>query len=150
MITRLKTFLRKLWPAGGSGRAGASPDGLDSDLGEIFVAELGEVAQALSAAFAAWNANPLDRDALVRMRRGFHTLKGAAPLIGSTALGEFCAQSERLTTRLIEMPTKATPEVISIVGQAVAVLPAFAESMRDSRSPPPLRTITERVRRISV
>jgi chemosensory pili system protein ChpA (sensor histidine kinase/response regulator) len=149
LITWLKSLLRKLRPAAAGGRADASWGAVDPDLGEIFVAELAEVAQALSAAFAAWHANPGDRDALVRMRRGFHTLKGSAPLIGSTALGEFCAQSERLTTRLIEMPAKATPEVIRIVEQAVAVLPAFAESMRDSRAPPPLRTITERVRRLS-
>jgi len=144
LISWFKSLLRKLRPA----RAGAAE--FDPDLGDIFLAELDEVAQSVNAACASWRANPGDREALVRMRRGFHTLKGAAPLIGSTALGEFCAQSERLTTRLIEMPTKATPEVISIVGQAVAVLPAFAQSMRDSRSPPPLRTITERVRRISV
>lgn len=143
MISWFKSLLRKFRPAG------AAPMGGDPDLAEIFLAELGEVAQAATAAFAAWRANPADRDALVRMRRGFHTLKGSAPLIGSTALGEFCAHTERLTTRLIEMPAKVTPEIVSTVEQAVAVLPAFAKSMRESSTPPPLRTITERVRRIS-
>lgn len=144
MITWLKTQLRKLWPIG----ARAPQPDFDADLGEVFLAELGDVTQALSAACASWRANPRDPDALMRLRRGFHTLKGSAPLIGATALGEFCALIEHVTTRLIEAPAKITPDAISTLEQAVAVLPAFAQSIRDARPPPPLRTLTARVRRI--
>lgn len=150
LIAWLKTLLRRLWPDSGVGRARASRLQFDPDLGEVFIAELGEVAQSLGTAFARWRANPNDQEALKSLRRGFHTLKGAAPLIGATALSEVCAHSERLTTRLMEAPAKVTPEVIATVEQAVAVLPTFAQSMRDARPSPSLRPITDRLRRISL
>jgi len=143
LISWLKSLLRKLRPAG----AGAAD--FDPDLGDVFLAELDEVALSVKAACASWRADPGDREALVRMRRGFHTLKGSAPLIGAKALGEFCAQTERVTTRLIEMPSRPSAETLATMEQAVAVLPEFARSMRDTSPPPPLRTLTERLRRIS-
>lgn len=122
--------------------------GLDPELCEVFFAELADVSQTLTRSLADWRRNPADQEALKRLRRGFHTLKGSAPLIGATALGEFAAQLERLMIRQIERPHAPTPDLFGTVEQAIALLPAFAQSVRDARPQPPMvRALGHKVQR---
>lgn len=138
MIAWCKSLLRKLWPTGGAERAHAQPEDPDAEIREVFLAELNEVAQSLKRACADWRANPADQAALKTIRRGFHTLKGSAPLIGASTLAEFSRHLEQLTIQLIEKPLPVTPDMVNTVEQAIGLLPAFAISIRDSRPPPPM------------
>ena len=149
MIAWFKSLLRKLSsPSIATAPASARvDDGIDPELAEVFFHELGEVTKSLNSALASWRANPADADALKKLKRGFHTLKGSAPLIGATALGEFAAQLERLIIRQIERPLPATTDLFGTVEQAILLLPAFAQAARQQRPPPPMvRAVGHRVK----
>ncbi len=150
LIAWFKSLLRR-WssPKTGAGAAAHAQvdDGIDPELAEVFFHELGEVTKSLTSALATWRAHPNDQDALKKLKRGFHTLKGSAPLIGATALGEFAAQLERLIIRQIEKPLPATTDLYGTVEQAILLLPAFAHAARQKRPPPPMvRAVGHRVK----
>lgn len=146
LIAWFKSLLSRLWPGAGN-RGGAA---LDPELCDVFFAELADVTSSLRTAAAAWRASPRDPEALKAVRRGFHTLKGSAPLVGATAIGEFCATVEQLLIRLGESPAKITPGAIELIDRAVALLPAFAAASRDGRPvPPEARAIATSATRIA-
>jgi chemosensory pili system protein ChpA (sensor histidine kinase/response regulator) len=150
MIAWCQSLLRKLrsligGQAGGVA-ASAAADDPDSEIREVFLAELAEVTKALQAAFADWRARPADADALKRLRRGFHTLKGSAPLVGATALSETSRHLEHFIARLADKPASA--EMLRVVDYAIGLLPACAEAIRSARPlPPQLRAISVQVQR---
>ncbi len=148
MIAWCQSLLRKLRSRGASVAAPASApqDDADAEIRDVFLAELADVTQALRSACADWRARPADADALKRLRRGFHTLKGSAPLVGATALSECCRQFEQLVSRFAERP--ATPDMVRVVEYAIQLLPACADAIRAVRPlPPQLRAVTVQVRR---
>lgn len=149
MIAWFTTLLQRLGSTLGLGRAGAGNDDFDPELREVFFAELEDVSQSLNRAFAVWRVNAADDAALKQLRRGFHTIKGSAQMVGATALGEFCRHMEQLAIRLMEKQVKVTPAMVVTVDQAIALLPAFAKSVRDGRSPPPqAQAIANRAQRL--
>ncbi len=145
MIAWITSVWRRLWP-----RSGGAAAGLDPDLSDIFFTEMAEVTSSLRTAAAAWRATPRDPEAIKQVRRGFHTLKGSAPLVGATAIGELCAEIEQMMIRLGESPLKITPSAIGLVDQSVALLPEFAEATRAGRgAPPQVRAIVAAAKRVA-
>lgn len=132
MIAWLKSLLRKI----GLGGEQAGED-FDPELREVFFAEMDDMTQLLERAFAVWRVNAADDGALKNLRRGFHTIKSSAMLVGATELGQFSRQFEQLAIRLVENRLKITPAMVVSIDQAIALLPAFSKSIRDGRPPPP-------------
>jgi len=149
LIAWLQSLFDRVRSLVGGGRARlAQGDDADAELREVFLIELREVAHSLQTACADWRANPADADALKRLRRGFHTIKGSAPLVGAVALAESCRHLESLMARLLDRSAQPTAEMVRAVEQAIRWLPACADALRDGRAPPAqLRAIGEQVRR---
>lgn len=146
MIAWCLSLLRKLRSPGRRAAAPVPQDDADAEIRDVFLAELADVTRALQSACADWRARPADAEALKRLRRGFHTLKGSAPLVGATALSECCRHLEQLVARFAEKP--ATPDMVRVVEYAIQTLPACAEAIRAARPlPPQLRAITAQVQR---
>lgn len=149
MIAWLTDLLRRIGSLVGIGRAQTDSDEFDPELREVFFAELADVQQTLDSAFAVWRANVTDEGALKNLRRGFHTIKGSAQLVGATALGDFCRHMEQLAIRLMEQKIKVTPAMIGTVEQAIAVLPTFARTIREGRpAPVQAQAISNRAQRL--
>lgn len=150
MIAWLRNALQGLGRLVRFGRAQTASDDFDPELREVFFAELAEVQRTLEGAFAVWRANAADENALKDLRRGFHTIKGSAQMVGATALGEFCKHMEQLAIRLMEKKLKATPAMVGTVEQAIGLLPMFARTLRDGL-PAPLQAqaIASRAQRLS-
>lgn len=133
----------------GIGRAHADVEDFDPELREVFFAELDDVTQSLERAFAIWRGNAGDQAALKNLRRGFHTIKGSALLVGAAALGDFCRHLEQLMIRLMEQEVKVTPATITTIEQAISLLPTYSKAIRDGRSPPQQSyAIVNRVQRL--
>lgn len=150
MIAWFTSLLQRLGSMVGIGRRSSThDDDFDPELREVFFAELDDVTELLERAFAVWRANPADQAAMQNLRRGFHTIKGSALMVGANALGEFCRHLEQLSIRLMEQQLKVTPAMVVTIEQAIALMPAFARSVRDGRAPPPqAHSITNRVQRL--
>ncbi|HET9836149.1 MAG TPA: Hpt domain-containing protein, partial [Rhodanobacteraceae bacterium] len=83
----------------GSGAAAASfqdAAGIDEDIREVFVEEVGEEIASIREHLPAWKADPENLETLKSVRRSFHTLKGSGRLVGALALGEFSWKVENM------------------------------------------------------
>nr|MCH9671650.1 Hpt domain-containing protein [Gammaproteobacteria bacterium] len=104
----------------------------DPDIVEIFLEESTEVAQTLEEFLPRWEADPSDSEALVTVRRSFHTLKGSGRIVGAARIGEFAWSVENLLNRVIEGRVQATSEVRETVRSAFDQLPALVSELRDN------------------
>lgn len=141
-MTRVRAWTRK------DGGHVPSED-VDTELRDVFLSELTDVLQSINAAFARWRVNPADVAAYKQLRRGFHTIKGSAPLVRADVLGNYCRDLERLMNEFHERPAKVTPIGISTLAQAIELLPAFGDSLRSNRPAPALASaVHQRVLRL--
>lgn len=129
MIRWLASLFRR---SGSTQRAGspAIPASADPELREIFINELDDIVKSVQAALAAWRedwANPAHSRAVAR---GFHTLKGAAPVVGATLLAELGLAAEQTTKRA---GRKRNPDLdqIAAIEAAVGLLPQWAHAARN-------------------
>ncbi len=67
----------------------ALAENADPELVKLFIEEAREELAKIERAFPVWDQNPLEREALVTVRRSFHTLKGSGRMVGARELGEF-------------------------------------------------------------
>lgn len=101
---------------------------LDDDLREVFLEEAQELLQPLQQHWAQWRIKPTARDALVEMRRAFHTLKGSGRMVRAHLLAELAWATEHLLNRMLEGRVEATREVLAGLEQSMALLaPLLAE-----------------------
>jgi chemosensory pili system protein ChpA (sensor histidine kinase/response regulator) len=97
--------------------------GIDEEIREVFVEEVGEEIANINVNLPAWKSNPDDLDALKNVRRSFHTLKGSGRLVGAVALGEFSWKVENMLNRVLDQTIKPDQNVQVLVDAAVATLP---------------------------
>ena len=95
----------------------------------LFIEEARENVTRLETLFPQWEQNPLDTDALREVRRVFHTLKGSGRMVGARRIGEFSWSIESLLNRVISQTLARSPEVVAIVRDAVAAMPALVDEL---------------------
>ncbi len=130
-----------------SHQAATKPDiqALDPQLLELFIEEAKEEIASVSSNFPLWEQNPMDLDALVKMRRSFHTLKGSGRMVGARLIGEFAWSLENLLNRLIDKTLSRTPGLISLMRAGVAMLPQLVEQLETGRpAQPPVEDLMAR------
>jgi chemosensory pili system protein ChpA (sensor histidine kinase/response regulator) len=92
----------------------------DQELLEVFLEEAQEVLHAMRNDLEACRLH-LDRESLVNIRRGFHTLKGSGRMVGLTDLGEAAWNVERALNKWLQdnrPPTAGLLDFIAGAGQS--------------------------------
>ncbi|HEX2391061.1 MAG TPA: Hpt domain-containing protein, partial [Casimicrobiaceae bacterium] len=105
---------------------------LDAELVDIYLTEADEVLDAVDANRRVLEHNPGDREALVTVRRQFHTLKGSGRMVGLTELGELAWGVERIHNRLLEEDRRVTPAVIALIGVAQTSFRQWVKELREA------------------
>ncbi len=105
-------------------------DGIDSDIRDVFLEEFDEEMVNLERLLPVWKAAPDNMESLRPVRRVFHTLKGSGRLVGAKTLGEFSWKIESMLNRVLDGSRPASPAVVAMVDQAVAVLPQINAALR--------------------
>jgi chemosensory pili system protein ChpA (sensor histidine kinase/response regulator) len=95
----------------------------DPELVKLFIEEAHEELAKIRHNFPVWDENPLERDALVTVRRSLHTLKGSGRMVGARDLGEFAWSIENLVNRVLDNTLVRSPGIIETLRSAVAALP---------------------------
>src|SRR5215813_3873616 len=95
----------------------------DPELMKLFIEEAHEELSKIQHNFTEWDQNPLERDALVTVRRSFHTLKGSGRMVGARELCEFAWSIENLLNRLLDNTLTRSPAILETLRAAVAALP---------------------------
>ncbi|MGB7905010.1 MAG: Hpt domain-containing protein, partial [Steroidobacteraceae bacterium] len=67
--------------------------------------------------------------ALRDLRRAFHTLKGSGRMVGAQRIGEFSWSIESLLNRVISQTLLRSPDILSIVRDAVAAMPQLIDEI---------------------
>ena len=110
-------------------------DTVDPELLEIFIEEAKEEIASVNRYFPAWFENPEDSEALITVRRSFHTLKGSGRMVGAQMIGEYAWSIENLLNRLINQTLNRTPQMVMFLENSVAVLPELIEQLEVGTEP---------------
>ncbi len=108
---------------------------LDPEFLQLFIEEAKEEAASINRQFQLWDQNPSDADALVSVRRSFHTLKGSGRMVGAMLLGEFAWSTENLLNRIIAKTLMRTPGMMTVLREAVRALPQLVDQLESGRQP---------------
>jgi chemosensory pili system protein ChpA (sensor histidine kinase/response regulator) len=125
-------------PATAAQPAAASPAvdrEIDPEFLELFIEEAKDEIAKLNSLFPRWDENPQDQDALVNVRRSFHTLKGSGRMVGAVLIGEFAWAVENLLNRVINKTLERTPDMVALLREAVAAVPELVEQLETGRAP---------------
>jgi chemosensory pili system protein ChpA (sensor histidine kinase/response regulator) len=98
--------------------AESSKEVVDNELLETYLEEAQEVLATINEHLAIMRRRPHDQEALITIRRGFHTLKGSGRMVGLTDLGEVAWGIEQTMNRWLEEEKDATPELMEMIQHA--------------------------------
>lgn len=126
-------------------------DGIDDEIREIFLEETEEEIGNLLAAQDAWLKDPERIEALVPIRRSFHTLKGSGRLVGARLLGEFAWKVENMLNRVLDHTITPHEGVQALIRHAVDALPQLKSALEGESTPgAPIAAIMETADRLAM
>jgi len=108
----------------------AIPDGVESELLEIFLEEANEVLATMGEASDACQSDPDDQASLTVIRRAFHTLKGSGRMVGLTELGETAWRHEQLLNGWLAENKPASSDLLRLVGRARGVFQDWVNALQ--------------------
>ncbi len=118
---------------------------LDPEFIALFIEEAREEIESIQRQFPLWEQNPADAEALVNVRRSFHTLKGSGRMVGAQLIGEYSWAVENLLNRIIDKTLTRTPGMMNLLRESVRVLPQLVEQLDTGRIPEAdIQTMVER------
>jgi chemosensory pili system protein ChpA (sensor histidine kinase/response regulator) len=132
-VVRTTTAARR--PAAAAPPAKALDREIDPEFLELFIEEAKDEIAKLKRLFPLWDENPQDQDSLVNVRRSFHTLKGSGRMVGAQLIGEFAWSVENLLNRVINKTLERSPEMMTLLREAVAAVPELVEQLETARPP---------------
>jgi chemosensory pili system protein ChpA (sensor histidine kinase/response regulator) len=110
-------------------------DRSDPELVELFIEEAKEEIASIQKHLPAWSENLQNSEALIALRRSFHTLKGSGRMVGAQLIGEFAWNIENLLNRLINQTLETTPPMVAFVAEATKALPQLVEQLELGLAP---------------
>eukprot|EP00752_Nemacystus_decipiens_P018856 g16912.t1 len=97
----------------------------------IFIEEAEELLPAAAEQLAAWRED--DQNALMDLRRGFHTLKGGGRMVGATTIGELSWSLENLLNRVIDKTVAPQDEIFEVADQALQSYPELLKALSEGK-----------------
>ena len=112
-----------------------SEEGADPEIVDIFIEEAQEVFETLNENYPRWRERSDDDEAIITVRRAFHTLKGSGRMVGAKRLGEFAWACENLLNRVIDHTLQASDRLVETMGQAITASEELLQQFRDGSEP---------------
>ena len=103
---------------------------VDQEILDIFFEEVEEVQAAIDQYFPLWRADEQDHEALMEIRRAFHTLKGSGRMVGAMVIGELALATENLLNSVLDGSVQVTPKVYEVVASVIARIPAGVAALK--------------------
>ena len=102
----------------------------DEELLDIYLTEAEEVLAHIAQNCQALRVNVTDNDALVEVRRSFHTLKGSGRTVGLNALGDVAGTVETFFNGILDKKSTLKPQQIAEIEQVSAAFAGWAAELR--------------------
>jgi chemosensory pili system protein ChpA (sensor histidine kinase/response regulator) len=97
---------------------GTGPEPIPPELAEVFAQEAQDHLQAIARLTTQLSPTAPDRDGLQELRRAVHTLKGAAGVVGYTAVARLSHRMEDLLDALYDGLAELTPESVRLLASS--------------------------------
>ena len=124
----------------------------DDEIVEIFIEEAEEILEYAGDQLIAWRKDN-DADALIDLRRGFHTLKGGGRMVGATLIGELSWALENMLNRVIDKTIDSSEPLYQVTEDCLSAYPELLTKLKnnDKRSSEPenIREIRTRADQLS-
>ncbi len=120
-------------PAAAPAAAPAPAPGADREMLEIFLEEASEVLSTMETTIA--QARGGSGDALINIRRAFHTLKGSARMVGLSAFGECGWQLEQVMNHWLAQGLAASPPLLDLCSDARDLMLEWTHALQGEASP---------------
>jgi len=104
----------------------------DAELLDIYLTESEEVLANIAQNLQTLRINATDHEALVEVRRGFHTLKGSGRTVGMKSTAEVAWAVEQLLNLLMERKSAPTSSQIAFVEEASAAFAEWTATLKDT------------------
>ncbi|MBQ1558079.1 MAG: Hpt domain-containing protein, partial [Pseudomonas sp.] len=105
----------------------ADEEPVDEELLEVFIEEVGEVLETIGEYLPQWQADTDNKDALIEVRRAFHTLKGSGRMVRALIIGELGWSIENLLNRVLDRSIEPSAAVQQVVLDVVALMPVLVD-----------------------
>ena len=105
----------------------------DPELTRLFIEEATEEVAKIQQRFPVWDRNPLESEALLNVRRSFHTLKGSGRMVNARHISEFAWAVENLLNHLIDGTLQRSPPVLELLRGAVGLMPQLVSELASGR-----------------
>lgn len=102
----------------------------DAELLDIYLTEAEEVLAQIAQNCQALRVNVTDNEALVEVRRSFHTLKGSGRTVGLNALGEVAGKVEFFLNDVLDKKNTLNLKQVSTIEQVAAAFADWAAELR--------------------
>lgn len=112
----------------------ASEEAVDADLLETYIEEAQEVLATIHENLETCRQQQHNKEALVTIRRGFHTLKGSGRMVGLTSLGEVAWGVEQVMNKWLEEERSATPALLDLIDRAQLDFTRWVISLKETGS----------------
>ncbi|MDD2988513.1 MAG: Hpt domain-containing protein [Zoogloea sp.] len=113
----------------------ASAAEIDAELLDIFIEEAIDVRATIARNLVLLDEAPDDTDVLTTIRRSFHTLKGSGRMVGLKDFGEAAWSIEQTLNHWLRVEQAVTPELLSLIGQALAEFSGWIEQLQSGSGP---------------
>src|SRR5262245_15507623 len=115
---------------------GSKVANVDPELLALYIEEAREEVARIAKLFPAWEQNPLETEALIGVRRAFHTLKGSGRMVGATDIAEFAWAIENLLNKVIENTLQRSPAILATVRDASSVAGELVNALEAGQPAP--------------
>jgi chemosensory pili system protein ChpA (sensor histidine kinase/response regulator) len=105
----------------------------DPELLDIYLEEAEEVLAHIAQNCQALRVNVTDNDALIEVRRSFHTLKGSGRTVGLNALGEVAGQVEFFLNGVLDKKVTLNLKQVSSIEQVAAAFAGWTAELRANK-----------------
>ena len=102
----------------------------DAELLDIYLTEAEEVLAHIAQNCQALRVNPSNHEALVEVRRSFHTLKGSGRTVGLSALGEIAGKVETFLNLMLDKKTNLQADQVLSIEQVSAAFAGWLAALR--------------------
>ncbi|MES2500485.1 MAG: Hpt domain-containing protein, partial [Pseudomonadota bacterium] len=102
----------------------------DAELLDIYLTEAEEVLALIAQNCQALRVNATDSEALLEVRRGYHTLKGSGRTVGLTAMGDIAGQVESFLNGILDKKSALNHQQIAGIEQVNAAFADWSAELR--------------------
>ncbi len=108
---------------------------LDEEIMEIFIEDARDSLATIDKNFPVWRKDPGNREALVEVRRGFHTIKGSGRMVGATEIAELAWSVEELLNKVRDEKIERSESILDLIEHARSVMPDMVVQLEGGAGP---------------